>query len=292
MTKLILMRGLPSSGKSTRAKEIIQSDGNTVRVNRDLLRTMLHFDKWSGFNEGITKDVVRMITRELLESGMNVIIDDTNLIEGTIESWNSLASECNARFFIEEIETPMEECLIRDRKREKRVGDHVIYQMALQNGLYPKPKKGFVLCDLDGTLANIKHRLHFVKKQEGEKKDWKGFFDNIKDDLPRNEVIDILMKYEEDGYDCFIVSARPDNYREATECWLEKTFKGYKPYKALLMRRAGDRRDDTETKSEMYEKFFKQNGDVHAIIDDRKKVIDMWRVKGLNVIDVGNGVEF
>lgn len=58
MAKLTIMRGLPASGKSTKAKELL-SVGNTVRINKDLLRTMLHFDTFTGRNEGMTRDAAR-----------------------------------------------------------------------------------------------------------------------------------------------------------------------------------------------------------------------------------------
>lgn len=35
--------------------------------------------------------------------------------------------------------------------------------------------------DLDGTLALIEHRLHFI---QGPKKDWRGFFGAVGDDSP------------------------------------------------------------------------------------------------------------
>lgn len=282
------MRGLPASGKSTRAKEIMEESGNVVRINKDLLRTMLHFDKWSGVNESITRNVSRAIAKSLLESGTNVIIDDTNLNDGTFQSWKDLANQVEAKIEVSITETPMEECLLRDRNRENRVGDHVIIGMALQNGLYPEPEKGFVLCDLDGTLADIRHRLKYV---QSEPKDWKSFFAHISEDIPRLEIIDLVKRYSEDGFDVFVVSARPDNYRKETEEWLEANIQG-KPYKAVLMRKAGDRRPDTETKADILSTYFKDLSKIHVIIDDRPSVIRMWKEKGLNVMDVGSGVEF
>ena len=52
-----MLRGISGSGKSTRAKELMLEHGNLVRINRDLLREMLHFGKWSGKNEGLVVDV-------------------------------------------------------------------------------------------------------------------------------------------------------------------------------------------------------------------------------------------
>lgn len=284
------MRGLPASGKSTRAKEIMEESGNVVRINKDLLRTMLHFDKWSGINESTTRDVARTIASSLLERGTNVLIDDTNLNDGTFQSWKDLALRIGAKVEVINIDTPYAQCIMRDRTRENPVGDHVIVGMALQNGLYPEPQRGFVLCDLDGTLADIRHRLKYVKT---EPKDWKSFFEHISEDSPRTEIIELIKAYNLKGFDVIIVSARPDNYRKQTEEWLDKNIDGpLRPYKAVLMRRAGDRRPDTEVKADILSTYFKDLSKISLVIDDRPSVINMWKEKGLGVMDVGNGVEF
>lgn len=87
------------------------------------------------------------------------------------------------------------------------------------------------------------------------------------------------------------MSARPEDHREATEVWLQNTFKGYEAYVTLLMRRAGDTREDTLVKKDIYDTFLK-GYPIHKVIDDRPSVIRMWRSLGLDVIDVGSGVEF
>ena len=158
MSKLIIMQGLPASGKSTRAEELLREDGNAVRVNRDLLRTMLHFDKFTGKNEGLTKDAARTLARLFLEKGINVIIDDTNLHAGTVQSWVDLAKETDAKIQYERLTTPVDTCLERDEKRQKRVGKHVIQKMALQHMEYLKGEK-VVICDMDGTLADVLRAL-------------------------------------------------------------------------------------------------------------------------------------
>lgn len=57
------------------------------------------------------------------------------------------------------------------------------------------------------------------------------------------------------------------------------------------MRDAGDKREDTIVKSEIYDKYLKDLNIIN-IYDDRPSVIRMWRAKGLNVVDVGQGIEF
>ena len=63
MSKMVIMQGLPASGKSTRAEEIERSMGNAVRINKDLLRTMLH---------SVIDDRPSVI-RMWKENGLNVI---------------------------------------------------------------------------------------------------------------------------------------------------------------------------------------------------------------------------
>lgn len=290
MPKLIIMQGLPASGKSTRAQEILQQSGNSVRINKDLLRTMLHFNKWSGPNESLTREASRTLAKTFLAMGKNVVIDDTNLNLGTLQSWKDLAKECNATHTIERIDTDVKTCLKRDLGRDKTVGSHVIIQMALQNGLYPKPEKGIILCDIDGTLADTSHRLHFVNRPEGEKKDWKGFFEAMPEDKPRHEVMATVSKHASLGYEIFLVSARPETYRIQTEAWLFSHFGT--EYKALFMRGVHDSRPDTEVKKEILNKYFPDLSWIRQVIDDRPSVIRMWREQGLNVVDVGSGIEF
>ena len=298
MARLVLMRGLPGSGKSTKSKELLAEYGNAVRVNRDLLRSMLHCDVWSGKKERITKDVAKAIVGSLLlhsalgapEKGSGVgviIIDDCNLGQGTVESWRAVAKGLQAQFEIIRMDTPLEECLRRDALREKPVGRHVILGMAMQYGLMPPPVKGYVLCDIDGTIAEITHRLSYVKQQP---RDWDGFFGAMGDDGPRRNIIEMVLGLARGGHEIVFVSGRPDTYRTVTEQWLWNHLSF--GYTTLFMRRAGDHRPDTVVKEEILRTYFSDLSRIYTVFDDRPSVIQMWREHGLNVVDVGIGEEF
>jgi predicted kinase len=283
MAKLTIMQGLPASGKSTRAAELMETS-NAIRINKDLLRTMLHFDKFSGKKEGLTYEASRELARTFLKARVNVLIDDTNLNPKTVQGWKDLAKEAGAKIEYEFLYTPVEECVGRDELRDKHVGSHVIKQMALQYMNYLKDEN-VVICDLDGTLADVEHRRHFVS---GETKDWHGFFTHMMSDPIREDVAEQVRKMcEEQNAKLILVSARPDKYRAFTEDWLRDHFKT--DYELLIMRSSDDSRDDQIVKGEIYDKYFK-NLHVVAVFDDRPRVILMWKEKGLNVIDVGNGV--
>lgn len=279
------MEGLPASGKSTKAEEIV-SNGNIVRVNLDLLRTMLHYDKFTGKNEGLTQDAQLAIVERMLAKGTSVVVDNTNLNPKTKQMWIDKATGMGINYEVVKMDTPIGECLARDAVREKKVGKDVIIKMALQYKDFLKGEK-FVICDLDGTLCNIEHRLKYAR---GEQKDWGKFFAGIPEDTLRQDVVDQLVNTSlEHGARILYVSARPEKYRKDTEDWFEKN--GVVGHYMLIMRPDNDSRDDTIVKAEIYDKYLK-NLDIVAVFDDRPKVIRMWREKGLNVIDVGQGIEF
>ena len=291
---MYIMVGLPASGKSTRSKEILREDGNAVRLNKDLMRTMLHMDKFTGRNESLTRDAVRSLAEILLKKKINVIIDDTNLNPGTMQSWKDLAKDLATVEIVDMTDVPVEECVFRDANREKSVGGTVIKNMALRYGLKTFSPDSVVLCDIDGTIADTTHRLHYVTKPEGApddwKKDWKGFFSEMEADPVRLDVQKILVDLYNKGHTIIFLSARPDSYRDVTLKWLaDKTLSfAY----TLIMRQSHDKRPDTEVKASMFDLHFPDKGVIHTIIDDRPSVIRMWKEMGLNVVDVGAGIDF
>ncbi len=296
MAKILILRGLPASGKTTYAKKLV-SQGNWARVNKDTLRTLLHFGKYTPKNETVVFHAEKALAEFLLKQGLCVVVDDTNLNPKTFQSWVIFAETFNVKYDVKRFHTSMPECIVRDAERAKKgepaVGKDVIISMALQYNMYPKPSKGVVLCDIDGTIANLSHRLHFVRNFDNKddfKKDWKSFFTSLKDDSLRKSTLELLKGFHKDGYEIFFITARPDEYRKETQKWLDDNLENL-PYVSLFMRRSGDHRDDVDVKKDMYNKYFK-NMNVHAVIDDRPKVIRMWQSLGLNVIDVGEGVEF
>lgn len=279
------MRGLPASGKSTRAKELLLEMGSGVRINKDLIRTMLHFDKFNGINESRTHEVAKLLAHHFLTSGVNVIIDDTNLNPRVYQEWRELGKSCEAKIQDEYMQVGVEECIMRDITREKKVGFTVIVNMALQYGIMDKSP--YVLCDIDGTIADIKHRLQYAK---GETKDWKKFFSLIDKDTVREGTRKLLEDYVAKGFTIIFVSARPDTYRDQTYKWLFEN--GLTMGMTLIMRKGNDKRPDTEVKKTILDTYFPDKSKIHAVIDDRPSVIRMWKENGLNVVDVGEGVEF
>lgn len=138
--------------------------------------------------------------------------------------------------------------------------------------------------DLDGTLANIEHRLHHIK---GEKKDWDAFFAACVKDEPIRQTIDVLNALAiADGW-IIISSGRSDIVRKETLDWLRVNGVDYDH---LIMRKHGDHRPDEVIKEEwLTQNFFGPRENIVAVFDDRKRVVDMWRRNGLVCYQVAEG---
>lgn len=284
--ELIMMRGLPASGKTTKAEKIVASNKNMYRINRDLIREMLHFNKWSPRNEEVTIDNAEIMAANLLMKDKSVVIDDTNLGEKHESLWRAVAEATEAEFRIVDMmdEVDIYQCFTNNEKREGDLPNHVINSMAIQYGYAGMDK--IIIVDIDGTVADCSHRRHHV---EGDKKDWKAFFQNMEKDTPRTEVYDNAVN-DAKAHDAEIVfvTARPEDHREVTEQWLrENKMEGV----GLLMRRKDDTRPDTEVKFDIYNRYLKQYN-IIKVYDDRPAVIQMWREEGLEVEDVGDGKDF
>lgn len=139
-----------------------------------------------------------------------------------------------------------------------------------------------VIFDIDGTLANVEHRLHHLER---EHKDWDGFFADMHAD-PIIEPVARLARIlatqcgagEVDAV--LVVTARPDEgaYRKITEDWLAANSIRYKK---LYMRRGGDFRPDQIVKAELLERILDDGYEPFLVVDDRPQVVEMWRSFGL-----------
>lgn len=150
--------------------------------------------------------------------------------------------------------------------------------------------KNIILCDIDGTIADVRHRLHYIQNPDGSKKakpDWDAFHAACANDPPFEDVIEIVSKLwlGDDNRDVYFLSGRNDVVREQTVQWLENYFPDIL-YAELHMRKAGDRRPDTVIKLEMVRELGFTPDDVLCIFDDRQSVVDMWRANGYRVLQV------
>ena len=170
--------------------------------------------------------------------------------------------------------------------------------------------KKTVIFDLDGTLAiidkrRIKAGCPTDDKPAPAEMDWDVFFDadNIKLDEPNHPVIKMAQLFNHDGFNIVIFSGRNDRSFHTTKEWLDLN---QVPFDLLVMRpdkfkdeswpiadgnpATPDMRfmPDEILKKKMLDTFVDIN-DVFLVVDDRQKVVDMWRDLGLNTFQVAPG---
>jgi hypothetical protein len=142
------------------------------------------------------------------------------------------------------------------------------------------------LCDIDGTIAEIEHRRHWVRCKP---RNWPAFEKNMHLDTLIEPVAAVIRALHSHGNRIIMCSARGEQSRKVTEEWLQNNNICYED---LYMRPLKDSRDDQLVKKEMLDRIRNDGYNPVAVIDDRPKVVRMWRKQGLFVFDVGNGIEF
>lgn len=163
--------------------------------------------------------------------------------------------------------------------------------------------------DLDGTLALIHHRRHFVEKpslnlfDEATRRNdlgakwkprWKEFHAACVDDKPNTPVITILEALTEgpenpylEAAEIWIFSGRSDEVRKETEDWLAKHVI---PVGRLVMRTKGDFTPDDVLKRLWYEEMSDEDkARLVAVFDDRDRIVKMWRELGITCLQVAPG---
>jgi phosphoglycolate phosphatase-like HAD superfamily hydrolase len=140
-----------------------------------------------------------------------------------------------------------------------------------------------IVFDLDGTLANLEHRLPLIKNKP---KDWPGFFRACVMDKPIPHMCAVYRALFMAGHQIEIWSGRSDVVRKETEAWLERH--GLQGYTALRMRQDGDYRADNIVKAEWLAELGKDNWPA-IVFDDRDRVVAMWRSHGIPCCQVAEG---
>jgi phosphoglycolate phosphatase-like HAD superfamily hydrolase len=141
--------------------------------------------------------------------------------------------------------------------------------------------------DLDGTLADVTHRRQFVATKP---RNWKAWDAAQPRDPVHEPVAHLARTLKAAGMDIVIASGRNSDSRANTVEWLERH---NIPFDALFMRASGDFRADDIIKEEILAEIREAGWEPQAVVDDRRRVVEMWRRNGLFVFDVNqSGEEF
>lgn len=122
-----------------------------------------------------------------------------------------------------------------------------------------KPKA--IICDIDGTIARRGDRSPYDMTKVGE------------DTLNLPVALFVRAMYST-GYSIVFTSGRDESARYDTKLWIEERV--HIPFFDLLLRNTGDNRDDAAVKREMLDSI-RALYDIVVAIDDRNRVVDMWR---------------
>ena len=148
--------------------------------------------------------------------------------------------------------------------------------------------KNTIIFDLDGTLALIDKRRDLSRKPNG-KIDFKILHDpsNIYLDKPNLPVIRMAQLFAQDGFNIVIFSGRSDKTKFTTKSWLTHN---RVPFHKLVMRphKTMNFIPDEVLKKDMLDKHLDIN-DIFMVVDDRQKVVDMWRSLGLICLQAAEG---
>lgn len=304
--KIIILRGIPASGKSTYAKEKTLLSEKIVRINRDDIRSMMgySFNNYDNNIEKVITDTTNKMMIDFLNKGYDVIMDNLNLKQSYVNDIHNLAEDLG-NVIVEEIHFPveLEVALERNRERGLTVPENVIkelhekfknikikpstfYGNVIKKVEYDKTLSDCIICDIDGTIALF---------DRNKKNPYDRDFEN---DEVNNEVNLILRLYIDSLSDIdllyesnkiIFVSGRSDKFRDVTEKWIKKNVYINDSRMELHMRKEGDFRRDSIIKKEIYNEHIKGKYNVDFVLDDRNQTVNMWRREGLKCFQVAEG---
>lgn len=298
-SKMIVLRGLPGSGKSTFAKELAQKE-NAVILSTDDIITAHDYYIFSPDYLGLAHKLNQAKAEECCKRGRNVIIDNTNTTLKEVQPYFDIANKYKYEFELQEMNLEwswdVNECFKRNshsvpldvikRMRSRYQSNHKLVQdLKVKEVITIEPVKfdpdlpDCIICDLDGTLAELGDRSPYDTAK-------------CENDKLNRAVFLILCRYfydDQDPYNIILMSGREEKFRPETERWLKK----YKvPYHRLYMRSTGDNRRDSIVKLELFNKHVRGVYNPIFVFDDRLSVIrECWRKLGIWVFICNQDME-
>lgn len=255
--QILILVGVPGSGKSTFAKYFIRTEENWMRVCRDDIR-MMQFSQanLNSYQEKMITEILDTAIASLLRNKTNVLIDATHCrasyLEHYIYKFNNQA-DISFKVFEEDEETIATRCeqralstgkIIPTQVQKRYWAEFQILKREFDFSIRPKqsdeaqilqqdkslPKA--IICDLDGTLALMNGRNPFDAS-------------NCDKDELNTPVANTLKIFAEAGYHILLVSGRENRFREPTLSFLSKHDIAYQQ---LWMRESKDNRKDAIVK--------------------------------------------
>jgi predicted kinase len=285
---VVLMMGIPGSGKTTRAKELVAANVNNanslIRVNKDDIRAMMGLS-YSPESEKIVRAAHSQAIVAALRNGYSVIVDDTGNLKPrtqqeiqslirTVENSNPEHGPIQMLVNTDCMSVPVEQCIKQDLQRPNSVGEAVIRHWA--DRYLPKPPahvhrpelKSAIVVDIDNCLAVMGDRPPLDYKAAG--------IDKV------NPPVAHLLKAI-DG-DVILLTGREESGREVLEDWLDRNFIVHSGI--LFMRPDGDRTPGSQFKKKVLQERILPRWNIELIVDDDPAVIDAAKQLGIPSLQV------
>lgn len=153
--------------------------------------------------------------------------------------------------------------------------------------------KPLYIFDVDGTLALIDHRVHILEQKDNPHR-WREFYAACDKDEPNKPVITIMNNLLVLGADVLLFSGRSEEVRDKTIHWLTEntSFMSYDLQVGglLTMRQEMDYTPDDVLKESWLDNMLVDDRErLVAVFDDRDRVVDMWRRRGITCLQVAQG---
>jgi len=296
--KIILTVAIPAAGKTTWREKFLRENTNYVCVSRDDYRYMLCGTGYVDFKtEKFITELVNDAIVRAIKNKFNVIVDQTNCVEKYLKEMVEFCEKlADVEFKI--FDVGVEECVRRDKARDKSVGEDTIRRMyknycnlfSSNFDFSPRKKRAFiakgikwkrngnvpdaVIFDIDGTLAHAQGK--------------RGIFDwnKVGVDTVDEKVRETVKAYKKAGYTIIIVTGRDGLSAKGTEQWFRAN---NIPFDHLYTKGENDFRKDSITKVEIFNTFIKGKFNVLCAYDDRDQAVAMWRELGIKCYQVAEG---
>lgn len=296
MNKLILVQGIPGSGKSTWAKKWVEEDPiHRVRWNNDDCRKMC-WPYWIPERETFIRIIKESFLNAAMMAPKDIIIDDMNLNPSTIEFYETLVKNHNKvaptigqePYTIEYklFNTPVEECIRRDALRPNPIGEKTIKEIHKKYSYYIRDVVNkeildkrikiddnlpyCVLLDIDNTISYSFNRPWYGEEAAKEM---------INDKV--NEQLKTLVNHF-NNVKVIIMSGRSNgDEANTTLAWFNSN---NIHYDASLFRTKGDYRKGDIIKLENFNKYIKGKYNVLAAIEDDEECVKMYQEQGIFVL--------
>lgn len=155
MKRLILLVGIPGSGKTTLSKKL--SEKGYTTISADAIRQELYGDEAEQGDPKEVFDVFYERMDKILSSGADLVVDNTNLKAQYRQEITERAKPFgyeNPQIWV--LDTPLSICLKRNSLRDRKVGDDIVANMFNEfnrNGR-PKTSEGKVVIVRSGEGDN------------------------------------------------------------------------------------------------------------------------------------------